>query len=248
VSLFDLVGEVERLDVADMHEQEDARSARLRDDGTLTALEQVRCGVVAVAAGAGMRALYEQLGAHVVDGGPTLNPSTFEILAGIHETPADEVIVLPNSANVILAAERAAELSEKVVEVVESLWPQAGLACLVEHDADAAAELNASRLRTALAAVRTGFVAPSARDDKKGRFRSGEAIGFVEEELVSWGEPEQALQAVLAKLAEQAELLTVVAGEGAPIPEEAVARLAPPGVELECHQGHQPHYWWLIAA
>jgi DAK2 domain fusion protein YloV len=248
VSLFDLVGEVERLDVADMHEQEDARSARLRDDGTLTALEQVRCGVVAVAAGAGMRALYEQLGAHVVDGGPTLNPSTFEILAGIHETPADEVIVLPNSANVILAAERAAELSEKVVEVVESLWPQAGLACLVEHDADAAAELNASRLRTALAAVRTGFVAPSARDDKKGRFRSGEAIGFVEEELVSWGEPEQALQAVLAKLAEQAELLTVVAGEGAPIPEEAVARVAPPGVELECHQGHQPHYWWLIAA
>jgi DAK2 domain fusion protein YloV len=248
VSLFDLVGEVERLDVADMHEQEDARSARLRDDGTLTALEQVRCGVVAVAAGAGMRALYEQLGAHVVDGGPTLNPSTFEILAGIHETPADEVIVLPNSANVILAAERAAELSEKVVEVVESLWPQAGLACLVEHDADAAAELNASRLRTALAAVRTGFVAPSARDDKKGRFRSGEAIGFVEEELVSWGEPEQALQAVLAKLAEQAELLTVVAGEGAPIPDEAVARVAPPGVELECHQGHQPHYWWLIVA
>jgi uncharacterized protein len=248
VSVFERVGAVERLDVADMHEQEDARSARLRGNGTLPALEQIRCGVVAVAAGTGMRALYEQLGAYVVEGGSTLNPSTFEILAGIHETPADEVIVLPNSANVILAAERAAELSEKTVEVVESLWPQAGLACLVEHDNGVAAELNASRLRSALAAIRTGFVAPAGRDDKKGRFRAGDAVGFVEEELVSWGEAEPALATVLARLGERAELLTVVLGEGAPLEQEAVARLAPAGVELDCHDGRQPHYWWLIAA
>jgi hypothetical protein len=248
VAVFDRAGEVERLDVADMHEQQDARSARLRHNGALPALEQVRCGIVAVAAGAGMRALYEQLGAHVVEGGSTLNPSTFEILAGIHEAPADEVIVLPNSANVILAAERAAELSEKTVEVVESLWPQAGLACLVEHDDTAAAELNAGRLRAALAGIRTGFVAPAARDDKKGRFRAGDAIGFVEEELVWSGDPERALAAVLAALAAGAELVTVVIGEGAPLEREAIAALVPPAVELDCHDGRQPHYWWLIAA
>jgi dihydroxyacetone kinase-like predicted kinase len=195
-----------------------------------------------------MRKLYEQLGAYVVEGGSTLNPSTFEILAGIHQIPADEVIVLPNSANVILAAERAAELSEKTVQVVESLWPQAGLACLVEHDGKVAAELNASRLRAALAAIRTGFVAPAARDDKKGRFRAGDAVGFVEEELVSWGELEPALAKVLTRLGEGAELLTVVVGDGAPLAQEAIAGLAPAGVELDCHDGRQPHYWWLIAA
>ena len=61
--------------------------------------------------------LYEGSASHV-DGGPTLNPSTYDLLAGIHEVPAEEVVVLPNSANVIMAAERAAELSEKQVHVV----------------------------------------------------------------------------------------------------------------------------------
>src|SRR6185295_4965048 len=111
-------GSVERLDVADMHEQEEQRAARLLAGDGGAAVATVRCGVVAVAAGAGMRLLYEELGAYVVEGGSTLNPSTFELLAGIHEVAADEVIVLPNSANVILAAERAAELSEKDVAVV----------------------------------------------------------------------------------------------------------------------------------
>ena len=54
-------------------------------------------GVLAVAAGAGMARLFESLGAHVLDGGPTLNPSTYELLAGIHGVPAEEVVVLPNS-------------------------------------------------------------------------------------------------------------------------------------------------------
>jgi DAK2 domain fusion protein YloV len=248
VAVFGAVGTVERLDVADMHEQEDQRAARLRDDGGTNARSQVRCGVVAVAAGAGMRSLYEQLGAYVVEGGATLNPSTFEILAGIHEIPADEVIVFPNSSNVVLAAERAAELSEKTVVVVEALWPQAGLACLVEHDSHASIEQNVAKLCEALEDTRTGFVAPAARDDKRGRFESGEAVGFIEDEIAAWGDPAPVLTTVLEQLGDGSELLTVLAGEGAPLDREAVAGLAPSGAELDTHDGGQPHYWWLIAA
>ena len=249
VAVFADAGVVERLDVADMHEQEGRRAARLAGE-ELESLEPAtaRCGVVAVAAGSGMRKLYEQLGAYVVDGGPTLNPSTFEILAGIHEVAADHVIVLPNSANVILAAERAAELSEKTVEVVETSWPQAGLACLVEYDPNAHLEQNAQRLRAALEGIRTGMVAPAARDDKKQRFRAGEAVGFVEEEIVAWGEPGATVAAVLELLSRESELISCFAGDGAPLPGEAVERLRPPAVELELHEGGQPHYWWLLAA
>jgi dihydroxyacetone kinase-like predicted kinase len=204
--------------------------------------------VVAVASGAGMRRLYEQLGAHVVEGGPTLNPSTFEILAGIHEVAAPEVVVLPNSGNVIMAAERAAELSEKEVAVVDSRWPQAGLACLVEHDPDAGLEANAHRLRAALDDVGTGAVAPAARDDNKGRFAQGDAVGFVDEELVVWGDPDTTLRGVLDRLADGREILTCVCGADAPLDAAAIAALAPAGVELELHEGGQPHYWWLIAA
>ena len=195
-----------------------------------------------------MRRLYEQLGAHVVEGGSTFNPSTFELLAGIHEVAADEVVVLPNSANVILAAERAAELSEKDVAVVESRWPQAGLLCLVEHDPDHGLESNVQRLRAALDGIRTGAVAPAARDDKQGRFSEGDAVGFVEDEMVAWGAPEATLRAVLEALAEGSELLTCVSGEGAPLDDDAIESLVPATAEIEYHAGGQPHYWWLLAA
>ena len=247
VQIFERAGAVERLDVADMHEQEEQRSARLAGTAAAPAVE-VRCGVVAVASGAGMTELYRSMGAHVVDGGPTLNPSTFEILAGLHEVAAPEVVVLPNSGNVILAAERAAELSEKDVAVVDSRWPQAGLVCLLQHDPDTGLEENAHRLRAALGDIATGAVAPAARDDRQGRFAEGDAVGFVEDEIVVWGEPQATLRGVLERLAEGCELITCVSGADPPLGDGAIAGLAPGGVELEIHEGGQPHYWWLLAA
>ncbi len=247
VAVFDDHGEVERLDVADMHEQEEARSARLSGDAAEPTAEMT-CGVVAIAAGAGMTTLYRQMGAHVVDGGATLNPSTFEILAGIHEVSAPEVIVLPNSGNVILAAERAAELSEKDVAVVDSRWPQAGLACLLQHDPDTGLEENLLRMRSALSEIATGAVAPAARDDRQGRFAAGDAVGFVDEQLVVWGEPRATLTGVLERLADGHELITCVSGADAPLDHAAIAALEPAGAELELHAGGQPHYWWLLAA
>jgi uncharacterized protein len=248
VAVFDRAGAVERLDVADMHEQEEQRAARIAGREATPQRASVRCGVVAVAAGPGMRTLYEQLGAHVVEGGATLNPSTFELLAGIHEVAAEEVVVLPNSPNVILAAERAAELSEKDVAVVESRWPQVGLVCLVEHDSDLGVEENVQRLRVALDGVRTGAVAPAARDDKQGRFRAGDAVGFVDEELRAWGAPAQTLRAILEELSKDRELISCVSGADAPLDDAAIEQLAPAGVEIECLAGGQPHYWWLLAA
>jgi uncharacterized protein len=251
VALFDGLGTVERLDVADMHEQQEQRTARLgaHIDGDPAAVG--KCGVVAVAAGEGMKRLYRALGATVVEGGSSLNPSTFELLAGIHGVPADEVIVLPNSSNVIMAADRAAELSEKTVAVVESRSPQAGLACLVAHDAEVSAEENAMRLSAALAEIRVGAVAPAARDDKQDRFRAGDAVGFVAEEIFAWGEPGETLAAVIERLADGTEVVTCIAGEGAPLGAEeigAISRRAAPHVEVESLDGGQAHYWWLLAA
>ena len=110
-----------------------------------------------------MKTLFEALGAHVVDGGATLNPSTYEILAGIHEVSAEEVLVLPNSPNVVLAAEEAAKLSEKPARVVASLSQQAALVALVELDP----ERDAAEQRGA-AGVRAG-------GDPLGRGRAGRA-------------------------------------------------------------------------
>jgi uncharacterized protein len=141
--------------------------------------------------------------------------------------------VLPNSPNVIMAAERAAELAEKVVRVVASRSQQAGLAAAVALSPAVAADVNAAAMEDALAAVRTGAVAPAARPDSAGRFAAGDAVGFVDDEIVAWGQAAPTLEAVLVDLADDAELLTCIAGDGAPLDGAAIAALAPAGVAPE---------------
>jgi DAK2 domain fusion protein YloV len=240
-ALFDRAGTVSRLDVADMREQVRDRADRLA--GAVRT-----CGVLAVVSGDGMRELFEGLGAAVLDGGATLNPSTYELLAAIHAVPAEEMVVLPNSPNVRMAAERAAELSEKRVRVIPTRSMAAGLAAAVVLDPGADAEANAAAMTATLQRVRTGGVTEAARDDTQGRFRRGDSVGFIEEELVAWGEPGETLEVVLGELGREAELLTVIEGDGAPLQGDAVAALAPNGAELELSRGGQPSWWWLVAA
>jgi DAK2 domain fusion protein YloV len=239
VAVFEQAGDVQRLDVGDMREQIEARERRLAPALT---------GVVAVATGDGLKSLFEALGAHVVDGGATLNPSTFEILAGIHEVSAEEVLVLPNSPNVVLAAQEAAKLSEKPARVVASLAQQAALAALVEFDPDREPAPNAERLESALGEIRWGAVAPAARPDPQGRFVVGDAVGFAGEDVVAWGGAGSTLSATIERLADGVEIVTVIEGEGAPIPLDQLPVELADEVELELHRGGQPHYWWLIAA
>jgi DAK2 domain fusion protein YloV len=246
VALFEPVGEVSRFDVADMHEQVADRTARLA--GETASAEQATCAVVAVASGDGVKRLYAELGVLVVDGGPTMNPSTYELLAGVHAAPGAEVVVLPNSPNVILAAERAAELSEKPAAVVPTTAPQEGLAALLAFDPGRPARDNASAVSAAAEALRIGGVAPAARDDVQGRFTAGEAVGYAGGELVAWGDPAATLAATLDQLVDGAELLTCIAGEAPPLGQDDVEARVPDGVELEYHEGGQPAWWWLLCA
>jgi len=242
-ALFADVGIVSHLDVADMNEQ-----VQQRDERLAAALPTPTCGALAVVNGAGMRVLFESLGVRVLDGGPTLNPSTYDLLASIHAVPAEQVVVLSNSSNVEMAAERAAELSDKFVSVVPSRSQQAGLAAAVSLDPDRDAVANAEAMLETLGHVRTGAVAPAARDDAQGRFSAGDAVGFVEEELVAWGAPLQTLGDVLGQLALDAELITCLRGVEAPLDDATVSALADGGVELELSEGGQPSYWWLLSA
>lgn len=198
--------------------------------------------------------MFHELGVHTIDGGATLNPSTYDLLAGIHEVPTEEVVVLPNSTNVIMAAEHAALLSDKQVLVAPTTSQQAGLVAAVALAPERTVEENAQALTEALASVRTGAVAPAARDDAQGRFTLGQAVGFVEDEVLAWGDAEETLRTVLATLAagasgsEPPELISVLAGDGAPLGLGEVEAMVNGGVELELRHGGQPGYWWLISA
>ena len=73
-------------------------------------------------------------------------------------------------------------------------------------------------------------------------------MGFVDDDIVAWGEAAPTLEAVLHALGEDAELVTLIAGDGAPLDAAEVAALAPDGVELELEDGGQPSWWWLVSA
>jgi uncharacterized protein len=281
-AVFADVGEVSRLDVADMHAQVAERAGRLAGglaaeeasapgqragedvqassvgarvaSPPSTPSEPVRCGAIAVVSGDGLAQMFHELGVHTLDGGPTLNPSTYDMLAAIHDVPAEEVVLLTNSTNVIMAAEHAARLSDKQVLVVPTASQQAGLAAAVALMSERSIEENGQALAEALVHVRTGAVAPAARDDAQGRFKRGEAVGFVEDEVTAWGEPLHTLEVVLKALAHPSEdadapeLISVIAGEDAPLGLGDIHGMVNGGIELELRHGGQPAYWWLLAA
>jgi uncharacterized protein len=246
VAVFDGAGDVSRLDVADMREQVAQRDARL-GAVLMEASSSGRCAVVAVATGDGLVSMYRGEGAVVVDPGAKMNPSTYELLAAIHSVDADEVVLLPNSANVVMAAERAAELSERNARVVATRSPQEGLAAIVAFNPSASAEENAEALWGAVSALATGGVAPAARDDVMGRFRTGDAVGYIADELVAWGTPDVVLRETIALLADGRELVTCIAGAEAPLGEDEVVQTLPAGLELDFHEGGQPAWWYLLA-
>ena len=243
-------GVVGRVEVANMHQQTHQREERLLH----AVSDGAQSSVVAVVAGNGNRALFESGGAIVVDGGDTMNPSTSSLVAALESAPTDDVVVLPNNKNVIMAAEQAADHSSKHVRVVPTTSLQAGLAALVAFDETVGADENGDAIQDALGEVVTGAVTVASRDVHLNGLdvRKGAWLGLAEGEPVAGGETfEEVVRAVLALLMAQPRgLLTLLTGDGVPELDALLAELtvAYPELELEVHEGGQPHYPLLLAA
>jgi dihydroxyacetone kinase-like predicted kinase len=245
-------GVVEGVEIANMHAQTQEREARLLH--AVPEVNAAQCAVVAVASGAGNRALFESGGARVVDGGRTMNPSTADLVAAIEAAPASEVVVLPNNGNVIMSAEQAADHSSKMARVVATRSLQAGLAALIAFDPVQGAEPNAEAMAEAVEAVATGAVTIASRDIQLNgvSVRKGKWLGLADGEPVAGGETfDEVARAVLERLlAEPRGLLTLLTGEDPPPLDGLLSRLEAehPELELDVHEGGQPHYPLLLAA
>jgi uncharacterized protein len=241
LALGTAVGELEEIDIKNMHVQTTERTARLERKVAVT-------GAVAVCLGAGNRRLLESLGATCIEGGETMNPSTAEIAAAVEALPEDRVVVLPNSKNVVLAAEQAAQAADKEVRVVPTHTLQAGLGALVAYDPDKGLDENAEAMAAAAEAVASGAVARASRTATIGALEveQGQFLGLVDGVPVTSGpalEP-VARQVVERLLGEASEVLTILLGEEIEGAEELVEgiRTAHPELEVEVHKGGQPHY------
>jgi DAK2 domain fusion protein YloV len=256
LSLGSRAGVIEGIEIANMHEQTREREERLESVATaLDSLPTLQTGVVAVVPGRGNRRLFESLKAtRVIEGGQTMNPSTSEIHAAVEATPAASVIVLPNNSNVVLTAEQAAALASKPVHVLPTTTVQAGLAALVAYDPERALDENVDEMWEAQESVATGEVTRASRDVELDgiEVRKASWLGLANGRAIASGDDLDGVvdAVVVALLAGERGLLTILTGDDAPDMDRLLARLAEahPGIEIEVHQGDQPHYPLLLSA
>jgi uncharacterized protein len=243
-------GVIDRVEIANMHEQTTQREERL-----LEAVPDAPSGVVVVVAGEGNRRLFESLGAsRIVTGGQTMNPAASDLADAIHATPAKDVIVLPNNSNVILTAEQAAALAAKPVEVVPTDSIPAGLAAMVAFESDRSGTENAEAMREILEGVKTGEVTVASRDVQLNGLsvQKGAWLGLADGQAVAGGADFEEVAAAVAErlLAEPRGLMTLLKGEDEPDLDGLLKRIAElhPELELEVQDGGQPHYPLLLSA
>jgi hypothetical protein len=251
------VGTIDRIEIANMHEQTQEREERLLS--IVPDAPPAKSGIVAVVAGAGNRKLFESLAAQVgpieiVEGGQTMNPSTADLLRATQSLDAEEAIILPNNSNIVLAAEHAAANADRTVEVVPATSIPAGLAAMVAFDGSRTAAENAREMREAVDAVATGEVTIASRDVQMNGIpiTKGHWLGLADGNPVAGGGSfEDVTFAVVEQLlSEPRELLTVLVGQDGAELDGLLDRIAEahPDLEVDVQDGGQPHYHLLLAA
>jgi DAK2 domain fusion protein YloV len=224
---------------------------------SMTSEEVCDIATVVVAQGPGMVRVFESLGASaVVPGGQTMNPSTEELLKAAENLQTDQVIILPNNSNIILAAQQAQRLSEKNIRIVPTRTIPQGVSALLAFNYQADLDTNAGVMERAAGEVETAEITIATRavqlngvDVKK-----GEVIGLLNETLAASGDaPEQVVEEVLRQMkAEGYEIITIYYGENITQGEaEAMAAKISqdyPEQEIELVNGGQPHYLYILSA
>jgi len=214
-------------------------------------------GVLAVAAGEGLAAIFREFGvAAVVKGGQSANPSTGELLAAIEAMDAREIVILPNNPNVVLAARQVASITDRPVVVVPSRNAAEGIAALLALDPQLDAAANAGPMTEAGRSIQSFVVTEAIRDATIGghKVKRGQTIALDPDDgLVAVnGNREKAVLAAMASLQAGFELVTIFYGDGADLAEaEGMARRIGailPAVEVEVRHGGQPFYRYLISA
>ena len=211
---------------------------------------------VAVAAGEGMATVFRSVGCtKVVTGGPTMNPSTRDILDAVEACPSDEIVVLPNDKNIIMAAKQAEELTQKRLRVVETRSIPQGIAALLALNQDADLETNLAAMEEARQGVRTVEVCRAVRSTSIAgvEVREGQIIAIVDDELKLAAETaeEGVLRALEGVEAVGASLVTLYYGADTKQAQaESLAdrvREALPQYEAEVVYGGQPHYNYIVS-
>ncbi|MEG0387551.1 MAG: DAK2 domain-containing protein [Niameybacter sp.] len=212
---------------------------------------------VSIVAGEGLAEIMKSLGVdEVIEGGQTMNPSTEDISEAIMRAHAEEVIILPNNKNIILAAEQAASIETACnVHVIPSKTIPQGITAMVSYDESSEISSVVEAMNEAISTVETAQITIAVRDTtiEGQEIKEGEYLGILEGNIVVHnGDLQATFTELLAKMNEEAEIITIYYGEE--ITEEqaqdyvAIAENSFQDADVEVHSGGQPVYYFMISA
>jgi len=216
--------------------------------------ETTAIAVVAVVPGDGLGRIAASLGATVVRGGATMNPSTEQLLDAIRRANATHVVLLPNDKNVILAAEQAAKLAGSTVTVLPARNVAQGMAALAAWDQGDVPDEAIASMRDAAARANAIEITTAVRDAEVDgqRVGKGEHLALLNGKLVAHDSDEVDALAAAVKTLTETSLFTLYVGAGVdPKRRDAAAerlRTTFPDAEVEVVDGGQPHYPFIVAA
>ncbi|MCH5203732.1 MAG: DAK2 domain-containing protein [Oscillospiraceae bacterium] len=253
-------GELTKIKIANNHELSRlvVKADRAQQEKRKPPVEQVNeTGFVAVAAGAGIEALFRDLGAdNVVCGGQTMNPSTEDILEAIGQTPAKNVFVLPNNKNIIMAAEQAAELADRNVCVLQTRTIPQGITAMMNYDPNGGFAQNRAAMTEAFDRVQSGQITFAVRDSEFDghKIKEGELLAIDNGKIVF---TERNLSKALTKLVKRlitpsSSYVTVIYGsdvsdEDAEEAFENLRQRISGDIDIALVNGGQPVYYYIIS-
>jgi dihydroxyacetone kinase-like predicted kinase len=213
-------------------------------------------GFISVAMGEGVKNIFEDFGVDfVIEGGQTMNPSTQDMLDAIGKINAENIFILPNNKNIIMAANQAVELTEKNIIVIPTKTIPQGITCVSIFDPEAEVSDNVEAMTEAISKVATGQVTYAVRDtEMDGKVISeGDILGLVEGKINEVGKDAyQVCEKIIENMcSEDSELITVLYGEDAE--EDKVNELIQtleekyPDKDVQSYNGKQPLYYFIVS-
>ena len=253
MTLSQRYGSLINMDIENMREQHTSLLGKQSQENVIS--EKVDYALITVAMGSGIKKLFESLGASVIEGGQTMNPSTQDITNAITQANAKNILILPNNKNIIMAAQQAAELSADNVEVVLTETIPQGISALLAFQSEINIEENKKLMSNVIADVKTGQVTYAVRDTKIDgiMIEKGNFMGIADSKIkASHQDKTETVKLLLEELiTNDDEILTIIHGED--INEVEVEELVEyieekyEDIEIEVYNGNQPIYSYIFS-
>ena len=256
-------GSLSRIKIDNMREEHNEKLLKEMEGGVVATeaaevpAEHKQYGFIAVSIGAGVNEIFTGLGVDcIIEGGQTMNPSTEDMLNAIAKINADNIFILPNNKNIILAAEQAMRMTkDKNIIVLPSKNVPQGIAALIGFVPEDDVDVNTENMKEEMTRVKTGQVTYAVRDTSLNgvEIKQGNIMGIGDAGILSVGEEieDTAFAMVEAMIDEDSELISIYYGEE--IAEDAANGLADrimeayPDVDVELHLGGQPVYYYVVS-